>query len=170
MLKGQDIVLLLALAGRSPITVRAAAALISFDPGGVTRSLRRLEEAGLFARERRAVLLPQAEEFLLHGLRYVFPAREAGETRGVPTAWAASPLVEELAATGSLPPVWPHAEGRVRGIGVTPLHVIAPYAALGDAGLWRRLALVDALRLGDARVRGLASGLLRAELRRATPA
>lgn len=165
MLKGQDIVLLLALAGRPPVTIRTAAALIAFDPGGVTRALRRLEEAGLFARERRAVLLPQAEEFILHGLRYVFPARPAGETRGIPTAWAAAPLVGELTTTDSLPPVWAHADGTVRGFAVAPLHAIVPQAALGDAALWRRLALVDALRLGDARVRGVAMGLLSDELR-----
>ena len=32
---------------------------------------------------------------MVHGLRYVFPARWGGEARGLPTAWAASPLADE---------------------------------------------------------------------------
>lgn len=166
MLKGQDIVLLLSLAGRPPVTVRDAATQIAFDPAGVTRSLRRLREAGLFSRERDAVLLPQAEEFLVHGLRYVFPARMAGEARGLATGWAAPPLDGEFGETASLPPVWAHPEGVVRGIALEPLHEIVPAAALGDARTWRLLALVDALRIGDARVRGVARSHLHAELRR----
>ncbi|MDW5594013.1 helix-turn-helix domain-containing protein [Conexibacter stalactiti] len=166
MLKGQDIVVLLALAGRPPVTMRETAARIAFDPAGVTRSLRRLTEAGLYSRERDAVLLPQAEEFLVHGLRYVFPARMAGESRGLATAWAAPPLDGEFGETASLPPVWMHPEGTVRGIALEPLHEIVPAAALADARTWRLLALVDAFRVGDARVRGVARGHLHDELRR----
>ena len=52
--------------------------------------------------------LAQADEFLAHGLRYVFPARFKGESRGVPTAWAAPPLQALLTATDAPAPVWPH--------------------------------------------------------------
>jgi hypothetical protein len=165
MLKGQDIVVLLAIAGREPMTVREIADLAAFDAAGVTRSLRRLSEAGLYDKARRVVPVPQAEEFLLHGLRYVFPGRMTGESRGVPTAWAAEPLASLIADTAPLPPVWPHVHGEVRGIALVPLHGIAADAALRDAVTWRRLALADALRIGDARVRGLAGEAIGQELR-----
>ena len=40
----------------------------------------------------------------------------------------------------------------------------APRVALADAAVYRRLALLDALRLGSARERGLAADLLKKEL------
>jgi hypothetical protein len=163
VLKGQDIVVLLQLvvSGRAP--VRAIAESLGYDVGGTHRALQRLREAGLY--DGRRVRLGSAEEFLIHGVPYVFPARRGGETRGVPTAWAAPPLVGELAPTSELPPVWPHAEGRERGLALEPLHPIAPGAALRDPALWERLALVDALRAGDARARRLAASELRERLR-----
>jgi hypothetical protein len=43
---------------------------------------------------------------------------------------------------------------------VRPLHGAATQAARHDTKLGERLALVDALRLGDARIRGVAAELL----------
>jgi hypothetical protein len=105
-----------------------------------------------------------AEEILLHGVKYVFPAVRGSETRGVPAAWAAPPLVAEL-ADDRLPPVWPHATGKSRGIALEPLHPVVPQLALRDGALHERLALVDAIRAGDARVRRLAERALVARLR-----
>jgi hypothetical protein len=87
-----------------------------------------------------------------------------GETRGIPTAWAAAPLAAELAPSSDLPPVWPDPMGHVRGIALDPLHDSVSGISRRDPALAERLALVDALRLGDARVRGLAASLLRERL------
>ena len=70
----------------------------------------------------------------------------------------------ELESGSELPPIWPHPLGDTRGLMLEPLHQIVPEAALRDSDLWERLALVDALRAGDARARGLAEGLLRERL------
>lgn len=118
----------------------------------VHHSVKRLEEVQLLLPDRR-VAEPQAVEFLTHGLRYVFPARFNGESRGVETAWATAPLNERLAPHSSPPPVWPYSEGLVRGIALEPLHACAPRAALNDPALHAKLALVDALRMNDARLR-----------------
>jgi hypothetical protein len=124
-----------------------------------------LGEAGLYAPNRRRVPISAAEEFLLHGVKYVFPAKLGSETRGIPTAWAAMPLAAQLAPVSELPPIWPHPAGETRGIAFEPLHPIVPEAALRDNALRERLALVDALRGGDARARGLAEDLLMERLR-----
>ena len=167
MLKGQDVVILLALVGDSSSrSVRELAGHVGYDVGGTHRGLQRLREAGLYAPDRRRVPIAAAEEFLIHGVKYVFPSRRGSETRGVVTAWAAQPLVQELARVPELPPVWPHPTGQTRGIALEPLHPIVPDAALRDPELWERLALVDALRAGDARARGLAEKLLVERLRR----
>jgi DNA-binding transcriptional MocR family regulator len=166
MLKGEDIVVLLKLS-ESPTrrTVRALAEDIAIPRSVVHRSLKRLAVAGLYDERHRRVNLSQAEEFLVHGLRYVFPVLLEGESRGVPTAWAAEPLAEQIVSSpDELPPVWPDARGRVRGLALRPLHEAVPEAARRDPRLAQALALVDALRLGDARTRGVAADLLSTHL------
>jgi hypothetical protein len=156
VLRGQDILVLVRLFGEEkPRTIQEIADSLEIDGASVYRSLSRLEEAQLVLPDRR-VAIAQADEFLTHGLRYVFPGRFHGESRGVETAWAAEPLRSALTSSDSPPPVWPHPKGRRRGIALEPLHPSAPEAALRDPELHARFALVDALRLGDSRARKLA--------------
>jgi len=165
MLKGQDIVVLLAVASAEPgWTMRSLAADLEFDVAGVQRALRRLDRAGLYETGRRRINLSRGEELLTHAVQYLFPARPAEESRGVPTAWAAEPLVRHIAVKDDLPPIWPDPEGPVRGLVVEPLHRAALAAARRDPRLGEQLALVDALRIGDARVRGVAAELLSEQL------
>jgi hypothetical protein len=96
-------------------------------------------------------------EFLVHGIRYAFPAEIGPPTRGIPTSYAAPPLSRAIADAGDLPPVWPCPDGKVRGYSFVPLHKNVPKAALADERLYELLALVDALRNGRARERKLAS-------------
>jgi hypothetical protein len=110
--------------------------------------------------------LKAAEEFLIHGVKYAFPVQRGEATRGIPTAHAAAPLNSQIAESGDLPPVWPDAEGDVRGVALEPLHKAAPKAARKDTVLHELLALVDALRDGRARERQLAEKELSARLRR----
>jgi len=56
--------------------------------------------------------------------------------------------------------VWQSADGKTRGPSLVPLYGAAPRAALEDEHLYRSLALVDVLRLGELRERRLAQGLL----------
>lgn len=66
-------------------------------------------------------------ELLTGGVPYVFAAAPGAETRGVPTAHAAPPLVDQF--VGATPYVWANAEGTVRGQAVTPLYPGAPSTA-----------------------------------------
>ena len=169
VLNGQDIVLLLKLIGlHEDWTVRSLEAELDMPRAGVHRSLQRLGAAGLYDLDRRRTNRSQAEEFLVHAVKYLFPPELNGETRGIPTAWAAQPLVEELAPQSDLPPVWPDPRGRERGIALTPLHPAVPQLARRDPELAERLALLDAIRMGDARVRNLATRLLSRRLAQAS--
>lgn len=159
MLRGQDILVLVRLLDLpESATLQRIADSLTVDVASVHRSLKRLAEVQLVF--GRNVAIAQADEFLFHGLRYVFPARFKGESRGIETGWAAPPLSNVLTPTNSPPPVWPHPSGKVRGIALEPLHASAPAAALKDQKLYERFALVDALRLPDARVRREARRLL----------
>ena len=170
MLKGQDILVLLRLLeAPEGWTVRSIGASIGLDPAGVHRALKRLDDARLVDVGRRRVNRSNAEEFLVHGLKYLFPAQQGGMSRGVPTAWAAPPLNEELAPVDEPPPVWPDARGNARGVALEPLHDKAPEIARRDPALAERLALIDAIRVGDGRIRSLAEKQLSASLRDLDP-
>jgi hypothetical protein len=99
-------------------------------------------------------------EFLLHGVRYAYPAQVGGVTRGIPTGYAAPILREHFAPTDTLPPVWPHPTGAVRGRSFEPLYASVPIAAANDPSVYAAMALVDAIRGGSARDRELSERLL----------
>jgi hypothetical protein len=163
-LKRQDIVVLLKIIGLDPgWTIQQVAEELELGLSPVHRSLSRLQSAGLLDRHRQ-VNPAHAQEFLEHGLRYVVPPKFGGEARGILTAGAAAPLRGRLAPSDAPPAVWPHPLGQDRGIALEPIHPSVPGAAMRDPLLAERLALVDALRIGDARLRGLAAEELRDRL------
>jgi hypothetical protein len=161
MLRPLDVVVLLKLSlerGGRPPYLRLANELHLY-PSEVYASVKRARASQLVQnpeledRLNRSALL----EFLLHGVRYAFPAEKGSPTRGVPTGYAAPPLCHHISGGGDLPPVWPYAEGKVRGYSFAPLHKNVPQAALEDERLYELLTLVDAVRDGRARERELAS-------------
>ena len=148
------------------------AAELSMSPSEVHAAVARAVASGLLhgAELAHRPNLNGLEEFLLHGMRYAFPAERGEPTRGVPTAYAAAPLSALIAPGNDLPPVWPYPSGKVRGTAFLPLYRSAPKAALQDPLLYEYLALVDALRDGRARERKLAEELLISRLRPAVHA
>lgn len=171
VLKPQDIYVALKIVSagshRAPYSQLASELVMS--PSEVHACVKRAEAShllhgpGLHNRPNVAAL----EEFLVHGLKYVFPAEHGELTRGVPTSYAAAPL-RRMLAPGSEPlPVWPYAEGRQRGIAFVPLYKTAPIAALRDPSFYEYLVLADALRDGRARERKLAEEELHRRLKAA---
>lgn len=161
MLRPQDVFVLcklLSLKGKRP-PIADLAADVRLSGSQVHASLKRLERAGLVAAvaDGGRPILNAVEEFFVHGLRYAFPASRGELTRGVPTSYAAPPLNRMIDAGSDPPPVWPSAEGAVRGTSFEPLHKLVPSAVSRDATLYELLALIDALRDGRARERALAS-------------
>jgi hypothetical protein len=164
----QDVVVLAKLVcygGERPPIAQVASDL-ALSPSQVHASLKRLERSQLVDAQTGRPLLKAVEEFLIHGVKYAFPVQRGEATRGVPTAYAAPPLNEQITADGDLPPVWPDAQGDVRGVTLEPLHRAAPKAARKDPALYEILALIDALRDGRVRERQLSERELSARLRR----
>lgn len=173
--KSQDIVVLFKLASledrddtgdprRDDYTVRSLEDALGISKTEIGGAMRRCAEVGLALRarsdgrlrpHRRALL-----DFVVNGLKYVFPAEVGAMTRGMPTAFAAPMLDGLLFSAGEHIHVWPSAEGEVAGQGVTPLFRSVTFAAARDQGLYRYLALVDAIRLGGPRETGLAADQL----------
>ena len=111
-------------------------------------------------------LLEAVEEFLVHGVKYAFPAKRGEVTRGVVTSYAAPPLNKHIEPGSELPPVWPFPEGQHKGVSLEPLYKTVPAAALRDKFLYELLALIDAVREGRARERKLAAKELIDRVRR----
>lgn len=174
VLHSQDVVLLLKLVASrdasKPWTYAELGKELFMSASQVFRSVERAEMARLLVapiipapsnngeHSPGGMLWPNRnylKEFLIHGVKYAFPAERGGPTRGVPTAEAAPPLVQHF-PDFQLPPVWPSAEGAFRGIAFSPLYKNVPQAASQDPKLYELLALVDAIREGRTREREIA--------------
>ena len=159
-LKPQDLFVLFALVAHKDgvASYPELAARTGLAGSAVHAALKRAAVAGLVAyRDRRPLVLkPQLREFARSGARYAFPAVHGRLLRGVPTAYAAPPLNALILPSSDPPPVWPHKEGKVRGVALAPLYPTAPEAALRDEHLYELLALFDAVRSGQAREREIA--------------
>ena len=162
ILKPQDVVVLLMLVaiGAEPWTYQRIAVELKMSQSEVHAGVRRAVAARLMSdtttvsgRVVRDALL----EFLIHGIKYAYPPEHGALTRGVPTGYAAPPLNKVVNGSSDPPPVWPYAEGNVRGVAFSPLYPSVPSAALQDSRLYELLALVDAIRGGRARERNLAA-------------
>jgi hypothetical protein len=161
MVQPSDIYVLAGLvAVDEPWTYRSLAVQLGVSHPLVQRALERARDAGLYLFERRVPHLANIEEFALHGLRFVAPGHLGEVVPGVPTAWAAPPVSDVIATGEDLPPVWPTADGPVRGQALEPLHRAAPHVAPALPALAQLLAVLDSLRTGDARVRTAAGELL----------
>ncbi len=145
-------------------SVRALAEATGISKSEVSQALQRNYAAGL-ARIDRKTGLPRVHvdallEFLVHGLRYVFPVKPGPLVRGMATAWAAPAMQGALQSAGESVPVWPAEQGEQQGEAIVPLFPSAPLAAQQDLTLYALLALCDSLRIGLARERNLAKQML----------
>lgn len=147
-------------------TYEALAADLGLSPSGVHAAVDRAGICGLLKPKSRQAIRPALLEFLVHGVRYVFPAVLGRRRRGMPTGPSAEPLVRYLASSETSPLVWPYARGEARGESLMPLYETVPQAAARDPELYALLSVVDGIRVGGARVREVAAGALEELLRR----
>ena len=186
-MKSQDIVILLKLVSleeqerasnrdghnsppsrEDPYSVRSLGASLGISKSEVNASINRSCASGLalkggpdgHAKPNRRDLY----NFIIHGLKFVFPAKPGAMIRGVPTAFSAPMLEPYLVAGGSYIYVWPYAYGKEMGQAVDPLFKSVPDAVQEDEKLYEYLALIDAIRLGRQREAKLASDRLSEKL------
>src|SRR5690349_13658093 len=94
----QDMVVLAKLVsygGERPSIVQMSSDL-GLSPSQVHASLKRLERSRLVDDQTGRPLLKAVEEFLIHGVKYAFPVQRGETTRGMPTAYAAPPLSDQI--------------------------------------------------------------------------
>lgn len=118
-------------------------------------ALERCRICGLIDQKKRMVNKQGLREFLIYGLKYVYPAQVGNQTRGIPTAHSAEPVRSRIAES-SENLVWPYYKGTRRGNAVTPLYQTVPRIVGHQQALYEWLVLVDTLRLGRVREREIA--------------
>jgi len=119
-------------------------------------AIKRLEAAKLLDSFSRRPIKAAMEEFLIHGMKYSFPAKAGAMERGIPAAHSAAPMSDYIESIELY--VWPYENGRKRGLSVQPLYRTVPEAALNDSELYEFMSLLDSIRIGKAREIKIASG------------
>ena len=156
-MKPQDLLVLLKkmTTDGKELSCRGLAASLGMNPSSVSESLERSKKAQLVDRNKKRVNTLSLQEFLIHGVQYVFPAEVGRVGRGMPTYVSASPIKEQLTSTLDSY-VWHDVKGTVRGQQIELLYPTALQAALKDEELYQWLVIVDTLRMGRARERAIA--------------
>lgn len=150
-------------------SVRGLSASTGVSKSEVSAALKRCMAVGL-AKPDRSTQWPTVNkqwlwEFVVYGIRFVFPAQTGELTRGIATGVGAPVLADKLMTAGDLVPVWPDPLGRTMGLAVEPLFKTVPQAVKRDPRLYALLALVDAIRLGRPREHHFAANALKQWMR-----
>ena len=157
-LKPQDILVLLKmLVLEKSCRLVDLSAELGLSPSEISLALERAKNVGLLDSFKKKPIKSALMEFLLHGLKYVFPAIPGPIDRGIPTAYSAPPLSNRIISESNDQIVWSWPEGNVRVQTVSPLYKSAPFAAQKDSKLYEWLVLLDAIRVGRAREKNMAA-------------
>ncbi len=140
---------------------------LAISQSEVFQAIERSRLAGLIDDSKRNVNKKRLLEFLIHGLRYVFPPEKKGVIQGTPL-FAEEMLIAKGQEQRGEAYVWVGA-GSTTGEGLEPLHKSIPNIAIKDKALHEVLAYVEILRFHDSAHRTWVSEKLRALLDPAVP-
>jgi hypothetical protein len=116
----------------------------------ISESLTRNKVARLLSPDGKTVLRKSFYEFLVYGLKYVFPVSPGNLVRGIPTAHSAKPISDFIINLDEIY-VWACDDGELRGQSIQPLYKNAAKAVKEDFYLYELLALTDIIRTGNTR-------------------
>jgi hypothetical protein len=166
MLKPQDIVVLLKVhvCEKHGWTYAELSDSLGMSASEVHAGLRRCMISGLYGNSSGRLRMQAVLEFLIHGVKYVFPVQPGAMGRGIPTAHCAEPLKSLVSSSTESCYVWADPSGSVKGQIIEPLYKSVPVAIKNDPSLYELLCLIDAIRLGRVREQQLAIQLLEQRL------
>jgi hypothetical protein len=156
-LKPHDVALLVKLLSQKKEDWRQIDLALSLrlSQSEIAKALARLSKAGLIMGKR--VNRSAALEFILHAIKYIFPAELGALVHGVPTALS-SPMHEKMVVQDPNDIyVWPSIHGSKRGQMIKPLYPELAEAALEDDDFYGLMSAIEILRIGRARERNLAA-------------
>lgn len=164
-LKPQDVPILAKLLAQKSDSWRQIdlAMALGLSQGEIAKALARLNKAGLVQDKR--VNRSAALEFILHAIKYMFPAEVGALSAGVPTGISAPIHQKMVVQSGDDVYVWPSAQGKKRGQIIKPFYPNLADAALKDADFYGLMSAIEILRVGRARERKLAERYLEKEIK-----
>ncbi|MDP2600591.1 MAG: hypothetical protein Q8P84_07680 [Deltaproteobacteria bacterium] len=162
-IRPQDVVVLLKIVALGEESWRHVdlAQYLNLSQSEVSEALNRCQLSGLVSPDKKRVMRASFLEFLVYGLKYVFPVELGPVCLGMPTAHSMTPLNKKIVSKKEEQYVWPAIDGVLKGHSIRPLYEKIPDAARKDKKLHELLALVDALRVGRTREQKLAVSELR---------
>lgn len=123
---------------------------IGISPSEVSEALNRCKIAKLIDSKKRKVNINSFTEFLVYGIKYVFPIEPGAIVKGIPTAHSASPIKEHISSDTDIY-VWANAKGKLRGQSIEPLYKTLPQKVQEDKLFYELLTIVDTIRVGRVR-------------------
>lgn len=126
----------------------------------ICESLNRCFFAGLLDKSKKIVMKMSLYDFLVYGLKYVFPVKPEGLTSGIPTAHSAPPVSNEIISNG-VNYVWEEKSSQISGFAIEPLYKNVVLAVQEAPEFYELMALVDTLRVGRIREVNIARNELR---------
>ena len=126
------------------------AKFLKISQSEISEALNRCRITRLIDGDKRKVYKNSFKEFLIYGLKYVFPAEPGALVRGIPTAHSASPIKEHITSI-SENFVWPYSKGILRGQTIEPLYSTIPMIVQDDHLFYELLTIIDTLRVGRVR-------------------
>ena len=113
-------------------------------------AMERSKLAGLVSPDKSRVNKLALREFLIYGLKYVFPPQVGHSARGIATAHSAPPVKEHITERNDHY-VWAYYKGTKRGNTIVPLYAKIPGIVESQPELYHLLTLIDTLRIGKKR-------------------
>lgn len=169
MILPQDIVILIKLLAQPANknwSQYSLASELCLSPSQINSAFKRLVTSGLLTSynppKKPEPIIQACEEFFIHALKYIFPAKLGEIARGVPTSYSGPSLKLQISAGNDPIPVWPYGEGEERGVALEPLYSSVPKSVSKhpDPLFYDLLTLIDAIRSGRAREKQLAINIL----------
>lgn len=150
-MRPQDIVVLLKIVvtPKKDWQYRDLGSSLYLSVSEISESLHRSRIAGLIDDIKRNVHRQSLMEFIRYGLKYVFPQLPGTLVTGIRTAHS-HPDFNKI-FKGEINYVWPDLTGDTRGLAIQPLYNKVVNAALEDELLYKLLACIDVIRVGQTR-------------------
>jgi len=151
-MRPQDIVILLKMItlGDKKCSIVEMSDLLNISRSEISKSMERNMIAGLVSSDKTRVNKLALRDFLIFGLKYVFPPQPGNSTRGVATAHSAPPVNQHITENGDNY-VWKYYKGTKRGNSIVPLYDKIPKIVENQPDLYELLTIIDCLRIGKKR-------------------
>ena len=166
-MRPHDVVILLKIAskGKQSWYMKDLAFELEISASELSESINRSVIAGLLSSDKKSLNKLALIDFLISGLRYVYPQQPGALVRGIETAHSAPPLNSHIVSEEIF--VWPYSEGKIRGQAIVPLHPNLPAASLKDSKFYELVALTDAIRVGKVREQKMAIEMIKERIEHA---